>query len=58
MRAYYVMLCARCPADMDDLLKECFFAAVKTLAVKKSTCSDLFPLLTSTFYRSYMAEMW
>ena len=44
-------------SDMDELVKECFLAALKTLAGRKSE-AGLFPLLTSTFYRSFMLESW
>ena len=41
-------------AEMDDLLRECFFEAVKRVGKNSGLC----PLLTSTFYRSYMVEAW
>ena len=39
--------------SMDDLLCECFYMAIKT-----SINKDDLPVLTSTFYRSYIMPLW
>ena len=38
---------------MDNLLTECFLQALKTKLTK-----DDVPMLTSTFYRSHMLDLW
>ncbi len=38
---------------MDELLRECFLKAL----VKRVKQSDL-PILTSTFYKAHMMEVW
>ena len=38
---------------MDDLLTECFY-----MAIKSSISRDDLPMLTSTFYRSHMMQLW
>ncbi len=46
------------PADMDELLKECFMTAIKSMGSKVKGTAGPLPLLTSTFYRSIMAPLW